>query len=496
MQKKTTQGRRGTSQQSGFALLMALIAVSLFSVIGLYLSLAATTAVRISDNYESTVQARAAALAGLNHAQAMLRGLRFDDLLSGPDGVHDADQAYIDYAQSDGYRTPVAWNTARILNLLDPQAMLENVPDDGLLNSGRQPAGDGVILIPGSGIVRIVPGPEGSEDQIVSRYFVKVADNNGEAAELAGDPQDDPFVDGDGQIIVRSMGIARSLAEYSAAGIRRNSVVLLEARFRRCTAFALQAPVVLQGSLIEPAGSNMFSGESFFVQGGSAHPGIATIDTTMGTGAATAVQILARLAPAQDEMIQGEGIIPSVRDLTSVVCAHPDQRLLLDKGYIRGFARKTVPEFADIAYAGNQNWAGAAPASLGSYDPALPPGSPGQDPRVTLVEGDLIIDGDLAGGGLLVVTGRLAVRGRFRFNGLILAIGAGEFECSGLTNITGGVYVTSLRDSAGNLDWGIARLALGGSCRIIYDRETIDMAVSLIPPIQQGFREITSLIDP
>jgi len=62
---------------------------------------------------------------------------------------------------------------------------------------------------------------------------VKVSDNNGEANELDRDPTDNPFFDGDRTIIVRSMGIAQTIAENSGGALRANSVAVYEARFRR-----------------------------------------------------------------------------------------------------------------------------------------------------------------------------------------------------------------------------------------------------------------------
>src|SRR5438034_5349564 len=77
----------GSSHQEGLALLIAVIALSVFSLLGLYMSLDATTEVRISENYESRAQAVLAARAGINHARELMRGLEHNDLLRGPDGV-------------------------------------------------------------------------------------------------------------------------------------------------------------------------------------------------------------------------------------------------------------------------------------------------------------------------------------------------------------------------------------------------------------------------
>lgn len=482
--------------QGGFALLLALIALSLFSVVGLYLSLIATSEVRISDNYEGYIQARAAALAGLNHARALLKGLRFGDLLEGPDGTHDTAPAYLAYARTHSYRSPVDWSTARTLDILDPAGSLAGAPDDGIVNTGWHPGGNGLALIPMSGIPLFVPNPQGQGTLVVSRYFVRVSDNSREASELAEDPTDNPFVDGDGLIIVRSMGVAQTLHENTEAGTRRNSVALFEARFKRFATFDLDAPLIVQGDAVEPAAADMFGGNLFFIQGGGANAGIATISTAAGGGATPLQQILARLTPAQQKNIQGAGLEPSVRDITSSIAAHPDKKLLLDKSYLWHFVKQSVRQFADSAYSGPQSWIGAAPESLGSYDLSLPPTSPNQNPRVTYVDGDLFIGGNLEGAGLLVITGKASVTGQLSFNGIILIVGAGELDCGGSSTITGAIYVAKLSDSNGNLNWGTAKLTVKETSHIAFDREVVRMAVNLIPPVQVSFREITSAIDP
>jgi hypothetical protein len=67
----------------------------------------ATTEVRVSDNYESQVQARFAAQAGLNHARELLRGLRFDYHLKGPDGLIDAGPTDLVQARTYAFRNPL-----------------------------------------------------------------------------------------------------------------------------------------------------------------------------------------------------------------------------------------------------------------------------------------------------------------------------------------------------------------------------------------------------
>src|SRR5262245_37533605 len=123
--------------QEGLATLMALVGLSLFSLLGLYAALNATTEVRISDNYESQVQARFAAQAGLNHAQELLRGLQFGDQLKGPDGVNDTGGVYLAQAKTYSFRNPLSWAALRSLSIVDPAPGLAGVNYDGILNTGR-----------------------------------------------------------------------------------------------------------------------------------------------------------------------------------------------------------------------------------------------------------------------------------------------------------------------------------------------------------------------
>ena len=176
--------------------------------------------------------------------------------------------------------------------------------------------------------------------------------------------------------------------------------------------------------------------------------------------------------------------------------AHPDKKLLLDGAYVQNFIRRALPRFAHSIYAGAQNWAGAAPDFLGRYDPAAAPGAPGQDPRVTFVDGDLSVSGDLEGAGILVVSGRVTLAGRFRFYGLVLIIGAGEVEIGGWSAVTGAVYVASLMESGGIPAWGGVKLNVKEHGRITLDTEAVRMALRLIPPYEVSFREVTSIIDP
>lgn len=483
--------------EDGLATLMALIAISVFSMVGVYMVLNATTEVRISDNYESEVQAGCAARAGLNHTREVLRGVPFDGLLRGPDGAFNSSTAYVAQARTFAFRNPISWATARSLNIFDPSADVASLPDDGLVNGGKYGTSNGYVLIPSTGVAQTAANPYGSGTVTTARYFVKVTDNNGEATETAKDSVDSPFHDGDGIIIVRSVGVAQTLREGTGGAIRRNSVAVVESRFKRRNTFNLDAPLVVEGSNVLPSSPNMFDGNAFRIDGGAGNPGIATIDTDAGDGISPTQAISSQLASNQHNNIRGTGGSPSISDLTGTVGSDPDKALLLDQNYLYNFATSVVPQFADNVYNTSQSWSGGSAPDIGTYDITKPATDPTQNPKVTYVNGDLSVSGNMWGAGLLVVRGRLSGSGRFEFNGLILVIGAGDVDLSGLNvGINGGMYIVNVTESGGVISFGTPRFTMAGNSNITIDSDAIAMGVGLIPPVQMGWREVNSMMDP
>src|SRR5437867_11345000 len=313
-----------SSRQEGLALLIAVIALSVFSLLGLYMSLNAATEVRISENYESRQQAGLAARAGLNHARELIRGLELNDLLRGPDGV--ASSTYPStVAGRYAFRNWVDWSTARSLNIISPASAVSGLPDDGLFNTGS-----GTILIPATGIGLTAPNPYGAGTITTARYFVKVTDNE--------DGDNDPFTDRDGIVIVRCTGVAQTVRETGGGTLRANSVAVYEARFKRSQTFGMHSPVILEGDPVEPAKStNMFGGNSFKIGGGAYPYGIGTIDTNPSNTSYPEAQVEANVEKHYDQ-ITGQ-CCPSteaaVGDITSGL--NGDQLLLLDPAYLWNF---------------------------------------------------------------------------------------------------------------------------------------------------------------
>ncbi len=466
----------------GAALLITLFALLLFSLLGLYMSMSATTGLHISDNYESQLQATYAALAGLNHARALLRGLAFDDLLRGPDGDSETSSSYLEEAKSYGFRNPLPLLTAQSLNLTDPSAAVARVPDDGLISTGFYGGISGTVLIPGTGIGQVAPNPYGPGSIQTSRYFVKVTDNNREAAEIAGDSNDNPFFDGDGVVIVRSMGIAQTISESTGSVPRLNSIAVFEARFRRRSTWRLGPALVVLGTRVNAT----FSG-SYEIFGGLS-PGIGTIDPDPNDAVFPDQDI--RAAAGSGNITGGGQPSPSVQDISSQI-ANPDQSLLLNPRYLWDFVHSQALTMADIFYDGSQNWLNGSAPYMGAYDNAKPLNAPEQDPKITVVNGDLQVTGGFSGGGLLIVTGDFSFSGPCAYNGLVLVIGSGNLVASGSgQGIEGGLFMANLSTVGGEIVFGTPGLSISGSSRFLSNQDAVKMAIGLIPASQISFREI------
>ena len=108
------------------------------------------------------------------------------------------------------------------------------------------------------------------------------------------------------------------------------------------------------------------------------------------------------------------------------------------------------------------------------------------------MHGDLHMTGNLSGGGLLIVTGDFECRDTCQYDGLILVIGSGRTTVDTIgKGITGGLVIANLSNGMEIPAFGSPEFAIRGDSRVAADEETVKMALSLIPPVQTGFREIS-----
>ncbi len=472
------------SNESGSALLLTLVAILLLSLLGLFIAIDANTGVKISDNYETQVQATYAALAGLNHARALIRGIPIDDLLKGPDGVYNNTPAYLIQARKFDFRNALPLATLYGLDVSSPIISTTGIFDDGIISTGFYNGVDGTALIPLAGIGLQAANPYGAGMLVTARYFVKVTDNNGEASELSGDSSDNPFLDGDGVVISRSIGVSRTFSETVGPVARLNSIAVFEARFKRILAFDVGPALVVLGSKVNASFSGTYEiwGDKF--------AGVGTIDTDLADSSMPDATI-ASAAGLSGNITGGGWPAPSVQDISAAVFSSNSKSPLMNPQFLWDFVYTRAPRFADFFFSGNQHWSGGAAPYGGAYDIAKPWNAPGQDPKVTVVHGDLTIDGNYSGGGLLIVTGALSYSGHFAFNGLVLAMGSGVVNADGLgPGIQGGLIAAAL---AGKTSFGSPTISIGAASKIFSNGDAVKTAASLIPVSQISFREITGL---
>jgi len=497
--EKESGPRPSVLREEGLATLIALIALAIFSLLSFYMAFGAKTELRISDNYESEVQATFAARAGLTHAREVIRGLQYNDLLAGPDGTYNNAAGYLSAARTFAFRNPVPWATARSLNILNPVSDLTGFADDGVMSTGKYGGTNGTPLVPLTGIAETAPNPYGAGTITTARYFVKVTDNNGEATEVApgADFLNNPFVDGDNIIIVRSMGVAQTIHQTVAGTVRRNSVAVAETRFRMRTTFNLDAPFVVEGPDVAFSRNRFFDGNSFDIDGGAGNPGIATIDTNTGDTVSLEQTLESALTKNQQNNISGNCADPCVTDITGTIVPGTDKALLMSPSYLWDLVYNVVPKFADAVYQGDQHWDSTTAPFLGSYDWTKDPNDVTQNPRTTYVNGDLDLSGDITGGGLLVVTGKLNGNGHCIWNGLVLVIGEGDLDMSGWNlGVHGGMFVAKLVNNSGTIEFGIPNVTIAGNSNIVIHSDSITMGMRQIAPEQIGYREINSMMDP
>ena len=466
-------------KEAGMALMLTMFALALLSVLGMIMIMDATMEIRISDNHVSHAQATLAAISGLNHARAVVHGLDFDALLRGPNGVYRSDTSYITEAKSFGFRLPFSVLTAQKLNVESPLDGMENAYDDGIINAGAH----GATLIPREGIAQWADNPNGSGPMILSRYFVKVTDNNGEASEVAADAANNPFVDSDGIIIVRSIGVSRTFSETTGSNIRRNSVAVFESRLRRTSTWDLGPALNILGNSVNAVftGSPEIAGETT--------AGIGVLNTAPdGTGFTEQL----RLQTAAVGNITGGGLAtPSIRDISAETRNNRDKSALFNAAWVKDFIERRAPRMADTVYEGNRLWMGTNLPFLGIYDKTRPWNDSVQKPHVALINGNLTAPEGLRGAGVLIITGRLECGGTLDYHGLILVLGAGELSLvTDGPGITGGIITGKLINSGGETTFGSPNINIGGFTQITADKDLVRMALRLFPIEQISFREI------
>jgi hypothetical protein len=488
LRKKSNSDNTGYQRlkdEQGIAMILVLIALSLMTAFSAYMVVTSVEELRTSDNSESMIQARYAARAGIDHARELLKGMNFDGILQGTDGAYDSSADHLAAARQFSYRNLLNWSVLRSLSISDPTSAVSSLADDGLISTAT-PGHPGTVLAPKTGIAFTAANPYGLGTITTARYFIKASDNNGDVSELAKDAADNPYIDGDGIIIVRSMGVARTIAESSGSSLRRNSVAVFEARFQNESSpfDNLGSPVVVIGNDI----AANFSGNAFSITGTSDGPGIATIDSNPNDSIHPAA--ILKTATNGKGSVTGNCVgadqTNCIVDITGSL-SNATKRLA-DPVWMYDFVFNQAPLMADNTITngrmGSTNFGTTA------------------NPKITFVRGDLDATGGITGAGLLVVTGELQMGGSIQFDGLVLVAGTGEFWSHGMNRgIHGGLVVANLELVNGAPVFGRSQATFdfdirGNSDIASYDSSLSSIANRMISVKQLSLREVTSSLDP
>lgn len=373
-----------TSQKSqwGLALLAVVAFLLLFSALALGLAFSVGDNAAISSNHRQQLEAAAAAEAGLAMARSVLGELDWTAALRGPNGVWETDAAM---ARAYSFRSPVAWNVARIL----PAGQAPVWPnDDGQLFWRGAPLADSGWAL---------------SDR--TRFFLKITNN----------PEDPagPSTDSDDLLTVRSLGLSsRPLHERA-----RNAVAVREARLRRDRTFELPAALVLVG----PGGETRWENDLLWASPSAARPAVVVADSA---GAGPLESALRESVVGREDRFQGLGANPSIQNLSALFISHPHYQNLFRHEFLSHFLEK-LPLHAKML---------GQPQSSGQL-------------QLQFAPDDLVLEGPLEMAGILVCAGRLTLRGSIRFEGLLLVVGRGQLVMEGESSVRGGILIARLESS-------------------------------------------------
>jgi len=534
---------RSSKKERGSALIFVLIISVLLLGMGLGITFISLNEFQVSKELEKHQIALMVAEAGLNQARQSLRKISLDtaidQLTQVPAYLPVEDPAQGSYAS----RNPLPIVEAKFINFDTPPTAVGTRTVSGLLSSplgesigrGRYFAKITKVTRPASGAFNLIHEPQRDglanrdalflasalpelPDWAISNRFPWIGpvalfadgeddrgDDNGDGginpggndaagggAHSGGSGSGDDATESETFYVIRVVGIHPIVPNEIATtrGNARNSVAIIEARVSRDSVFGFGAPI----SLIGPDTDSNFAGNAFNIRGDETHAGISFLnDNPSGQDArASLLSLHADLSHQQYDNITGAtdgpyGGEPSLRDDTATVRNDPDAAKILDPNYLNDLV-EALTKMADIHYTEDSTHLAGQVTQLGSAD----------DPKITVVEGDLILTGSGYGSGILVVKGDFDYRGAFDYDGLVLVLGEGAAHFRGANkSLTGGLVLANLTEQApSSYSLGNTVLELNGNSNLIFDGDKIRMSLDLLPLKTTSWREITAEIEP
>lgn len=267
---------------------------------------------------------------------------------------------------------------------------------------------------------------------------------------ISNDREEQTFIDRDGKLVVRSMGIVRSpLLEAQTSAIK-NQVTVLEGLFRKEIEFLLPSPL----AMFDEEGGWSFEGDGFEISGGI-HSSI----TLLGIPPASLVDQLSRLVKEEKRKnftgasrgiaacIDGQGSGPCFPRLGST-------------GFWNHF-RENIGSFGKEITSDD---AGVLEKGFYKYS------------RGSRLRADIT--------GVLVTTGDVLLDNGFILRGLLIHLGDGRLRLAGNCRVSGAVLY-----SASGAD-GNSGIEVAGRAGIIHSGSDLETALACLPVTHLGTRII------
>ncbi len=229
-------GQPDEAKARGFSLILALLTTTLITSLLLMLHLQIAARWDLVNSVDAQLYSFTLAESGIERARALIPTVDLDSLLKGADGVHSG-------AGIQEWRNPMPLGKARTI---EPGSWTPE-QDDGIPFQSENADWPGGYSSAGRGY-----------------FFLRFSNN----------PEEDPNHDEDQVILLRSLGIAALPLPDPLLPDLRNSITLIEARFRKETTFLLPSPLTLFGD----SGNFEWNGSNFQVAGNTGH-GISIIET-------------------------------------------------------------------------------------------------------------------------------------------------------------------------------------------------------------------------
>jgi hypothetical protein len=390
----------------GFSLITAILVILLITFLGAGLHFRIIRQWEMATRVESQLYSFVLAENGIEYARTLVPHLNLNPLLWGVDGTFCG-------GSTDEWRSPMSF--------------AESFRVDPL--TWRPPCDDGLPAFNGEELL-----PQGFQAAGKGHFFLRFSNN----------AEETPALDEDFVVVVRSLAIVPDSVRNPFLPSVRNSVALIEARFRQEKSFSLPSPLTLFGD----SGTFQWKGEFIEIEAGE-NFGISLVSLSDST---LYEDLMNSLSSGQMHSIRGQAI----QDATSLYVNNSMYRHLFNSEFWSHFLDH-LPEFTDSGEGGIK---------------FLPDGG--------------ILTGRLSG--MLIAQKDLVLEGGTVFRGLLLHLGDGTLTLSEQAEVVGGVWMSNLDSSGVELLSRPLSLQMSGNSAIRYNQAAISEALALVPPTQLGWR--------